>query len=75
MPKFYVEAQVDRLVTTIVEVLVTARDEESATLKAKEALQDYPDPIKTEGILRVFTSKVNNWIPRDIEIRGIERTK
>lgn len=73
LPKFLLQAKVDQIVTKDVSLQVEAVDEEEAVLKAREALQTFPDAIRVEGVQRVLASKSNYWIPRDIQIKSIKQ--
>lgn len=75
MKHFLVSAKVDQIVTKQVSIEVTAHDEEDAILKAREALQTYPEPVAVEGINRMMTTKSHYWIPRDIEFESIREEK
>lgn len=68
MPNYLIRVKVNQIVTKEVQLLVDAGSEEEAEEKAREAIQVYPEPIKTEGIRRIVTNKVHYWIPRDVEV-------
>ena len=65
--KYDILAKVDQVVTKEIKLSVTARNEDEAEEKAREALQVYPDPCFVDGVNRILTTKSHYWIPRSIE--------
>lgn len=67
MTEFLLRAKVNQIVTKEVRLLVEASSEEDAMAKAREALNEFPEPVTVEGIKRMVTESSHYWIPRDVE--------
>jgi hypothetical protein len=72
---FEVITELNQLVTKEVRLLIKARDEESAALKAHAVLQEYPEPIEVKGVEKILTTRTKHWIPRDVQIKNITKEK
>lgn len=72
--KYTILVNVDQIVTKEVELQVEARSEEEAQAKVRDALQDYPRPVLTPGVLRITTNKSRYWIPKSIDFIRIKET-
>lgn len=73
MPEFNIVAKVDRIVTSEVKLSIEAEDEQEAMDKATKALAEYPEPVHTDGILRIQTTKSNHWIPRSVDFTRVRK--
>lgn len=73
--KYTVLANVDQIVTKEVELLVEARSEEEAQEKARDALQNFPQPVETPGVLRMVANKAHYWIPKSIDFVRVKKVR
>ena len=70
---FQIEFDIDRIVTQKVSVIVEAASEEAAIESAKEALTDWPNPGAVAEVKKIRGLKSTYWIPRNIDMKSIER--
>ena len=65
--KYKLRVKVNQIVTREINLLVDANSEEDAERKAREALEEYPKPVKVGGVSSILVTKTNYWIPKDLE--------
>lgn len=73
--RYNVVVNVDQIVTKEIALIVEARSEEEAQERARDALQNFPQPVETPGILQMVANKAHYWIPKSIDFLKIKKVK
>lgn len=68
MAEYTIRAKVDQIVTSQLRIVVLASSEEEAYKKAREAVEEFPEPVSVAGIKRMGRLSARYWIPRNVDL-------
>ena len=74
MNKYEVKVKIDQICTKEMWLHVLANNKSEAEDIVRQACSDdFPNGIEQEGVIRMLTTNIKFWIPRDITVSSIER--